>query len=43
MQLALLDLLPHLVHRPPPIVNIRRDAFITADDYKYIDAMHQIQ
>ena len=43
MQIALLDLLPHLVHRPPPIVSIWRDVFITADDYKYIGAMRQIQ
>lgn len=43
MQIALLDLLPQLVHRPPLIVNIQRDAFITADDFKYIGAMHQIQ
>lgn len=43
MQIALLDLLPQLVHRPSLIVNIQRDAFITADDFKYIGAMHQIQ
>lgn len=41
MQIALLDLLP-LVHRPL-IVSIQRDALITADDFKCIGAMHQIQ